>query len=165
VEDEAEGAEILKKRIYSDVPLAESAVACASFIEAFDQLVVQANAKYPIAFYLLLSLFLDSPVFTRLFLLRELQLRGPGSLRRAAVALCVFEKRQGQTDRKIQAAAPGCPGLIAAALKAGHAFTGGMSMLSEEFDDPIGARVFGSLGRDQLRCERFGCPQKHGRPH
>jgi tight adherence protein B len=28
--------------------------------------------------------------------------------------------------------------LIARALKAGHAFTGGLSMVSEEFDDPIG---------------------------
>jgi tight adherence protein B len=139
VEDEAEGAEILKKRIYSDVPWLNRLLHALPFIKAFDQLVVQANAKYPIAFYLLLSLFLG---FTGFYAAYFFSANFSYAVLVAFIGLLLpyVSLRSDKAKRiaKFKRQLPDALDLIARALKAGHAFTGGISMLSEEFEDPIG---------------------------
>ena len=53
-----EGADILKKRIYSEIPFFNGLLQNTPGVAKLDQLVIQANAKHPMGFYVLLALFL-----------------------------------------------------------------------------------------------------------
>ena len=58
VESGNDGAQILKKRTYSDIPFLNSLLGSLPGLSSLDRLMVQANAKYPMGFYMLLGLFL-----------------------------------------------------------------------------------------------------------
>jgi tight adherence protein B len=58
VEGGSDGAEILKKRALSDIPFLNSLLGRFPGLSSLDRLMVQANARYPMGFYILLGLFL-----------------------------------------------------------------------------------------------------------
>jgi tight adherence protein B len=58
VESESEGAEILKIRALSAIPFLNTLLGSFPGLSSLDRLMVQANAKYPMGFYMLLGLFL-----------------------------------------------------------------------------------------------------------
>jgi tight adherence protein B len=102
--------------------------------------MVQANAKYPMGFYLLLALLLAV-----VGLLVGVQLtRNPltGFLLALIFGCLPFvqliRQRRIRAD-KFKKQMPDGLDLVARALKAGHAFSGGLSMAAEEFDDPLGS--------------------------
>jgi len=76
--------------------------------------------------------------------------------------------RKKKRMEKFQAQLPDALDLIARSLKAGHAFTGGMKMLSDEFDDPVGTEFrktvdeinFGVNFNDAMKnfANRIDCP-------
>jgi tight adherence protein B len=49
-----------------------------------------------------------------------------------------LRRKKGNRIEKFKKQLPDALGLVARALKAGHAFTGGLSMAAEEFEEPIG---------------------------
>ena len=51
--------------------------------------------------------------------------------------LYIYQKKQKRME-KFQTQLPEALDLLARSLKAGHAFTGGLRMVADEFDDPIG---------------------------
>ena len=51
----AVGTDILKKRIYSDIPLLNSLLSSIPGVLKIDNLVAQANARHPMSFYILLK--------------------------------------------------------------------------------------------------------------
>ena len=134
-----EGADILKKRIYSEIPFLNGLLQNTSGVAKLDQLVMQANVKYPMGFYVLLALLLAAIGYMggRFFLRDQYQ-----SL--LLMVTCGFlpfvylshlkRKRVEKFKRQL----PDGMDLIARALKAGHAFSGGMSLAADEFDDPLG---------------------------
>ena len=135
-EDEAD---ILKKRIYSEVPFFNGLLQNIPGVAKLNQLVIQANVKYSTGFYVLLTLFLAASGYIGgKFFLRGLY--QPFLL----MVICGFlpfgylnylkRKRVEKFKRQL----PDGMDLIARALKAGHAFTGGMSLAADEFDDPLG---------------------------
>jgi tight adherence protein B len=139
VESGVEGSEILKKRVLSDIYFLNSLLNNLPGVNSLDRLMMQANAKYPMGFYLLLSLFLAVVGF-----LIGLQFtRNPFN----GILLAFFfgslpfielvRKRRIRAE-KFKKQMPDALDLVARALKAGHAFTGGFSMAAEEFDDPLG---------------------------
>jgi tight adherence protein B len=143
---EEEGTDILKKRIYSEIPFLNSMLQNTPGVAKLDQLVIQANAKYPMGFYILLSLFLAAGGYIGGdFFLRDLY----QSL--LLMFICGFlpfvylnhlkRKRLEKFKRQL----PDGMDLIARALKAGHAFTGGMNLAADEFDDPLGPEFAGTL--------------------
>jgi tight adherence protein B len=99
----------------------------------------QADARYPVGFYLLLALFLapmgylagDMMVFT---LLLKILLAGVFCV---SPFVYLYIKKNNRM-RKFERQLPEALEMIARALKAGHAFPGGLKMASEEFDDPVG---------------------------
>ncbi|MEX1350792.1 MAG: type II secretion system F family protein, partial [Desulfobacterales bacterium] len=108
-------------------------------VAKLNQLVMQANAKHSVGFYVLLALFLAASGYIGgKFFLRDLY----QSL--LLMVICGFlpfaylnylkRKRLEKFKRQL----PDGMDLIARALKAGHAFTGGMSLAADEFDDPLG---------------------------
>lgn len=139
VEDGTEGAEILKRRVYSDIPWLNRLLHLFPPVKAFDRLVVQANAKYPMGFYLLLAAFLG---FAGFYVTYFFTMKVPYALLAALIGMLLpyasLSRDKARRIEKFKKQLPDALGLIARAMKAGHAFTGGMSMLTEEFDDPIG---------------------------
>jgi tight adherence protein B len=140
VDAASDGSEILKKRVFSEVPFLNSLLSGFPGLSSLDRLMVQANAKYPMGFYLLLALLLAV-----VGLLAGVQLtRNPltGFLIALVLGCLPFVQLVRQSRiraERFKKQMPDGLDLIARALKAGHAFAGGISMAAEEFDDPLGS--------------------------
>jgi tight adherence protein B len=140
VESGPDGAEILKKRVYSEIPILNSLLGIIPGLGSLDRLMVQANTKYPMGFYLLLGLFLSVVGLLIGSLLAHnalLAILLAFILGGAPYVHLVRMKRLRAEKFKKQM--PDGLDLIARSLKAGHAFSGGISMAAEEFDDPLGS--------------------------
>jgi tight adherence protein B len=139
VEGGSAGTEILKKRVLSDIPFLNSLLGIFPGLSSLDRLIVQANAKYPMGLFLLLGLFLAV-----MGLLAGIQLsRNPltGFLLAFILGCMPFVhlvRRKRLRAEKFKKQMPDALDLVARALKAGHAFSGGITMVAEEFDDPLG---------------------------
>jgi tight adherence protein B len=139
IEDEQGRTDIVKKRVLSEVPFFNSLLIKTPGMLKFDNLLTQANAKYPIGFYILLALFLALAGF----------LIGTSVIKNNLAALMllfigvtfpflylvILKRKRIQKFRK---QLPEALDLMARALKAGHAFTNGMRLAADEFDDPLG---------------------------
>jgi tight adherence protein B len=139
VESGRDGSEILKKRVLSDVPFLNNLLLHTPGIQRLDRLIIQANAGYPMGVYVLMCLLLGFVGFALGVQVNR------GTLVSFAVALLsaclpilqlkrLKKKRLAQFKKQL----PDGLDLIARALKAGHAFTGGMGLAAEEFEDPLG---------------------------
>jgi tight adherence protein B len=138
-ESGSDGAEILKKRVLSDIPFLDSLLSGLPGLINLDRLMVQANAKYPIGFYLLLGLFLGVVGLLVGFMFIRNPLMG---FLLAFISGCIpfvqlFRQRSIRAE-KFKKQMPDGLDMIARSLIAGHAFSGGLSMAAEEFDDPLG---------------------------
>jgi tight adherence protein B len=139
VDSGADGSEILKKRILSDIPFLNSLLNDLPGVNNLDRLMMQANAKYPMGFYLLLGIFLSvvglliGVQFTRNLFTGILMAPIFGSF----PLLVLFWQRRIRAE-KFKKQMPDGLDLVARALKAGHALSGSISMAAEEFDDPLG---------------------------
>lgn len=141
-----DGTDILKKRIYSEVPFFDRLLSSTPGIKELDNLIIQANAKHPMGFYILLALFLAALAFlTCTFFIRD-QLLSLG-----AMALCgslpfvYLHQLKRKRMEKFKRQLPEGLDLIARALRAGHAFTGGLNLAASEFDDPLGPEFMETL--------------------
>jgi tight adherence protein B len=140
VESESEGAQILKKRAFSDIPFLNSLLGNFPGVSSLEALMVQANAKYPIGFYILLGLFL---AVVGILIGNHLAHNVLLALLLAIIFgfspyLHLVRKKRIRSE-KFKKQMPDGLDLIARALKAGHAFSGGISLAAEEFDDPLGS--------------------------
>jgi tight adherence protein B len=130
---------ILKKEVFSDVPFINRGLALVPGIERLQLVISQANVQYTLGFFMLFSLtlgfagYLLGTVFSKNTLLSV-----PAALAAASLPLFYVQfkkkKRMGQFEKQL----PEALGLIARALRAGHAFTSGMKLAAEEFGDPLG---------------------------
>jgi tight adherence protein B len=141
-----EGSNILKKRMYSDVGWLNTLLTSLPLVQQVDRLVIQANAKYPIGFYILLSLLLAfSGYYAAFYFTRNWAYAVLASFIGLMVPYASLTRKKTQRIEKFKKQLPDALDLIARALKAGHAFSGSLSMVSEEFDDPIGPEFSESL--------------------
>jgi tight adherence protein B len=108
-------------------------------VQTLDKLIIQANAGYPMGFYILL-VFLMAALG---YIVGKILMHNQGF---ALIFMAVFATfpflylkflKQRRLE-KFQKQLPEALDLIARALKAGHAFTGGMQLAAEEFGDPLG---------------------------
>jgi tight adherence protein B len=134
--------DILKKREISGIPWFNSLLLKMSFINSMDRLIIQANTKYNLGFFILLSItiglvgylaaafFLMTPLISVLiaFLL-------------AAMPYLYLMSLKNRRMEKFREQLPEGLDLIARSLRAGHAFTSGMKMVTTEFDDPLGTEL------------------------
>jgi tight adherence protein B len=160
---------ILRKRALSDVPFLNRVLLGIPMVRQLDRLLQQADARYPLGFFLLSAIFLALTGY----------LGGSWVTRNYALAiiigallgaipffyLCLKKKRR---MRKFQRQLPDALDLIARALRAGHAFSSGMKLAADEFEDPLGPEFekaldeinFGISVSDALKnlCGRVDCP-------
>ena len=139
VQDEMEGTDILRKRVLSEIPFLNRLLLNTPGVQKFDRLIVQANAKYPMGFYVLLVLLLAAVSYIAATVLvhnRALALVCMALF--GCLPLLYLKLLKQRRIEKFRKQLPEALDLIARALKAGHAFTGGMQLAAEEFDDPLG---------------------------
>jgi tight adherence protein B len=139
VQSSNENFDILKKRVYSEVPLLNSLLQGFSFLKALDNITIQANTRLPVGFFLLSSLLLGVLGYV------GITARTQNMLMAVLVGFCglvlpfgylAYLKRKRL--EKFQEQLPEGLDLIARSLKAGHAFTSGMKLAADEFPDPLG---------------------------
>ncbi len=134
-----DGTDILKKRVYSEIPLLNVILSRVPGLEDFEKLLVQANATYPAGFYLLLALFLAVSGFLfGGFVSRDSTVAFLLAVMLAVIPFVHLLRRKRIRTEKFKKQMPDALDLVARALKAGHAFSGGISMAAEEFPDPLG---------------------------
>lgn len=165
--EEVESPEILRKRVLSTIPRFNE-VLLKSPLRRLDKLVRQANAPYPLGVFLLSSFVLAlmgvlvSAAFTRVPLASAPAVLLSGSLPFGYLAV-----RKRRRMQKFQRQLPEALELIGRALRAGHAFTSGMKLAADNFDDPLGPEFeatlneinFGVSVPDALKAlsERIDC--------
>ncbi len=136
-----EDVDLVRKRILSDVPWLNRLLLGLRWplLWRLDRLLVQANMKRPLGFFVLASLVLASVGGLITFRL------GAGVVLSLIVALgCALVPfyyvriKKGMRTAKFEEQLPDALDMVARALKAGHAFTGGLQMVASEFGDPVG---------------------------
>lgn len=163
-----ESPDIVRKRVLSSIP-ALNRVLLKSPLKRLDRLVRQANSPYPLGVFVLSSFVLAlagvllSAAFARMPLASALAALVSGSAPFGYLA--VKKKRRMQ---KFQRQLPEALELIGRALRAGHAFTSGMKLAADNFEDPLGPEFeatlneinFGVSVPDALKAlsERIDCP-------
>jgi len=156
-----------KSRELSSVPWLNRLLQKIPQLMPTDRLIEQARAPYPLGVFILAAIllfFVGTFIFyslTRTFLVAV-----PAGLAMGYIPFLYLILKKNKRMKKFDAQLPDALDLMARALKAGHAFPGGLQMVAKEFDDPIGlefAKVveevnFGVGVEEALRnlANRFG---------
>ncbi len=117
-------------RILSDIPL----------LKKIDHILQQSNLKYPLGIFLLTSLamaffgFLATSYTIKSNLVSLL-----AALVASAIPFLYISFKKNMRIKKFEQQLPEALDLIARSLRAGHAFSGGIQMVAQEFDDPVGS--------------------------
>jgi tight adherence protein B len=167
--DEAGIPDILKKNMLVKVPLINSILMCTPGVDRFRRLWEQANTRYSMGWFLLLMATLalagyaGCSLFTKTAVILVVTAVVTGS-----IPLLYLRFKMKRRVEKFKRQLPEGLDLIARALKAGHAFTSGMELVAEEFDDPLGPEFdktldeinFGVSLQDALKSlgGRIDCP-------
>jgi len=130
---------LLKRQVLSDVPFLNQILLALPWLSKLQLIINQANMKYTLGFFILVTLtsgltgYLISALFLKSLWQPVVIALGLANLPYLHLLLKKKE-RMAKFERQL----PDALDLIARALKAGHAFTSGMKLVSEEFKDPIG---------------------------
>lgn len=142
-----EALEILRTRKYSEIPWLNKLLKSARFrlIDKTDLILRQSGSTYPIGVFMLLSLiaallgFLAALWITGIYLIAIIAAVPAGSLPFFYI-LIKKRKRMEKFERQL----PEALDLIARSMRAGQAFSGGLQMVAQEFDEPAGIE-FGNV--------------------
>ena len=161
--------DITRKRVLSKVPLLNTILLHTPGVRPLDRLLQQANVQSPLGVFILLAAVLALTGYLAGSLLtinRVIPLIFAASLV-VIPFLYVIRKKKKRMD-KFQKQLPEGLELIARSLRAGHAFTSGMKLAADEFDDPLGPEFtetldqinFGVSVSDALKnlAGRVDCP-------
>jgi tight adherence protein B len=138
--EKADGTgDILKKQELSSIPWLNKLLLSMPLVTILDRLVIQANTSFNSGFYLLLSITLGLVGY----LIAGFFQMSTGiviliALISASLPCINLMRLKNNRIKKFRSQLPEALELIARSLKAGHAFTSGMKMVSTEFDDPLG---------------------------
>ena len=139
VESESESQVITKNNVFSDIPFLNQILTALPGVDRLDFLMGQANVKYTVSFFGLSTIGLGLASYLFFFILTKNSvfslLLG---LAFASLPLLSLRRKKKKRMAKFEKQLPEGLGLIARALRAGHAFTSGIKLASEEFRDPLG---------------------------
>jgi tight adherence protein B len=143
-----QATDITRKRILSSIPSLNDLLVRIPQLSRIDNLLLQSNFKYPTSVFLLLSLLLGFIGFfvghvvsgTLLFSL-------PFALLIGLVPYFIVAAGRRRKMRKFERQLPDALDLVARSLRAGHAFSGGLQMVADEFDRPWASNFRGRLHR------------------
>lgn len=131
--------DIVRKRILSEVPWLHRLLLKITRIRQLDRLLEQANTSSPVGFFILLSILLAAVVFAGGSMIHiNLSILIIFASLSASIPFLYLLLLKQKRMAKFQEQLPDALDLIARALRAGHAFSGGLKMVAQEFGDPIG---------------------------
>jgi len=131
--------DILRHRMYSEIPMVNRIIKSLPAVRRLDLLILQGNAPYTPAFYLLLTcvLFVVAGLISTFALKQTMFGLLLGVCAGAAPYLYLQIKKQVRIE-KFRRQMPEALDLVARSLKAGHALPSGMKLAAEQFGDPLG---------------------------
>jgi len=137
--DEKEATDLYKKDLLSDIPFLNRILTYFPGVEDVRLLLEQGNVQFTLGFLVMLSMTLGLSGYLAAYMLEQGHLVGilAGAAAFMLPTLYVRYKKKKRMA-KFEEQLPDALGLIARALKSGHAFTSGMKLAADEFDDPIG---------------------------
>jgi tight adherence protein B len=135
----SEAVDILKKKTLSEIPWLNEMLLKASFIQRLERMRVQTATSRPLGFFVILSalLFFGVILLAAILRINHFAIVLPAILLATSPFLYLFNKRKKRME-KFERQLPEALELVSRALKAGHALTGGLRMVAEEFGDPVG---------------------------
>ena len=145
VEEGVGGADIVRTRILSEIPFLNRLLLKIPGLQKLDNLIIGANANFPMGFYVLLAIFMAAlgAIFGTVVIKDNILALVFIPLFGCFPFLYLAYLKQKRKQR-LQKQLPEALDLISRALKAGHAFIGGIKLVAEEFDDPLGPE-FGEM--------------------
>lgn len=139
---EDESQDIIKKKIYSDIPLLDKALSAVPWVSRLDRLMHQANVKYTMGFFILLSAAFGFTGYLISFILIKNPLFASlPAFVAASIPLITLRIKKKKRTARFEKQLPDGLELIARALRAGQAFSNGLKMTAEEFPDPLGPEL------------------------
>jgi len=149
-----EDHDITRKVVYSEIKTFDSFLKQITLMEKFHKLLYQANAKYPAGFFIILSILLAMSAFLVTgFLGYSHFVTIPAFLAGLVAPFVYLRRKKKKRMEKFMSQLPEALDLMARSLKAGHAFTTGLKLASEEFGDPLGPEF--EVALDEIN---FGVP-------
>ena len=162
-------ASILRRRALSEVPFLNRVLSRIPLVRRLDRTLQQADVRYTLGFFVLLTIFLAligllaGSLITRNYAMSIIMAALFGG-----IPVFYVRSRKKRRMQKFQRQLPDALELVARALRAGHAFSSGMKLAAEEFDDPAGTEFeqtlaeinFGVSVSDALKnlASRVDCP-------
>ncbi len=145
-EQQRKGGGILRTRKISEVPFLNQALSGMPIVERLDRVLQQADVRSPLGFFILLTIFLALIAFLATSLLtKNYVLSMIMAVALGAIPVLYVRWKKDQRMKKFQRQFPDALELIARALRAGHAFSSGMKLAADEFDDPLGTEFGATL--------------------
>jgi tight adherence protein B len=149
--EEYEMIDISRKRSYSQIPWLNRILSRLRWTERVHRALEMANLPYQLGFFVLFSILLaalgylvGSSVTTNPLLLL------PGAVLLGMIPFFYIFFKKGKRMQKFQGQLPDALDLMARSLKAGHALSGGLKMVADEFGDPIGIEFAKTLNEINL---------------
>ncbi len=138
--DPGKAIDIAKQRVLSEIPWLNDILARASFIPWLEKLHGQSAASRPLGVFVMLTvvLFFAGIVFMGLVMRMSFLAGVLFSAFLASAPLFHLMRKRKKRMEKFERQLPEALELVTRALRAGHAFTGGLRLVAEEFGDPIG---------------------------
>lgn len=130
---------ILRETKMSEIPWLNRFLIGITRLRYFDRLLRQANIKYPLGVFVLLSLVLFFIGFLGgQFMARGLFLSFLAGVSMGMLPFYYVRRKKQKRMLRFQVQLPEVLDLIARSLKAGHAFAGGLRIVADEMNDPAG---------------------------
>ncbi|HSF32996.1 MAG TPA: type II secretion system F family protein [Candidatus Tectomicrobia bacterium] len=134
-----ETVDIVRKKALSEAPGLTRLILSASGVQYLARLLEQANSRYSIGGFLLVSLVLAVVgLLLTSFLTSNLGFTVAGAGVLGLLPFLSVYRTKRQRMLKFQRQLPDALDLVGRALKAGHGFVAGLKMAGDEFPDPIG---------------------------
>ncbi len=130
---------LLRTEKYSELPALHKIISFIPVVSTLERYRKQANTKYPLSVFILISLVMTLTAYlilSRLFLSPVIPVLC--AVLFAAAPWVYLYGRKSARMKKFQKQLPEALDLIARSLKAGHAFTSGLKLTADQFDDPLG---------------------------
>lgn len=131
---------MLKSRKLSNIRWLDYIFRHIPFLQKIDKILEQSDLRYPLGVFLTTSIFLFIIVFFSVSrLTRNPMLPALAALMIGIVPLYYIVYKKKKRIKKFEKQLPEALDMLARSLRAGHAFSGGLEMVAEEFDPPIGS--------------------------
>ncbi len=149
--DEGEAVDITRKRLISEVPWLNRFLSIFHWTDDLHRLLEQAGIQRPLGFFILLSLLMALGGFlVGSLIIRNHLFSIPLAAILGILPFFYVHLKKKRRMQKFERQLPDAMELIARALKAGHAFSSGLKMVADEFDDPIGTEFGKTLSEINL---------------